>query len=85
MEVQYKAGKHLLLSDCLSRLSNPASQEEDESLNLHVTSNESEDGDSLPFLTLSNVCDALMEDPISVLLGDLIHNGWPESCKDLDQ
>ena len=26
-----------------------------------------------------------MEDPISVLLGDLILNGWPESCKDLDQ
>ena len=56
-------------------------------LNLHVTSIESEDGDSLPlpFLTLSNVCDALMEDPISVLLGDLILNGWPDSCKDLDQ
>ena len=42
MKVQYKAGKHLLLSDCLSRLSNPASQEE-ESLNLHVTSIVSED------------------------------------------
>ena len=78
MDVQYKTGKQLLLSDCLSRLSNPASQEEDESLNLHVTSIESEDGDSLPFLTLSNICDALMEDPISVLLGDLILNGWPE-------
>ena len=85
MEVQYKAGKHLLLSDCLSQLSNPASQEEDESLNLHVTSIESEDGDSLPFLTLSDIHNALMEDPISVLLGDLILNGWPESCKDLDQ
>ena len=85
MDVQYKAGKHLLLSDCLSRLSNPASQEEDESLNLHVTSIESEDGGPLPFLTLSNVHDALMEDPISVLLGDLILNGWPESCKNLDQ
>ena len=85
MNVQYKAGKHLLLSDCLSRLSNPATQEEDKSLNLHVMSIESEDGDSLPFLTLSNVCDALMEDPISVLLGNLILNGWPDSCKDLDQ
>ena len=85
MDVQYKAGKHLLLSDCLSRLLNPASQEEDESLNLHFTSIESQDGNSLPFLTLSNICDALMEDPISVLLGDLILNGWPESCKDLDQ
>ena len=63
MKVQYKADKHLLLSDCLSRLSNPASQEEDESLNLHVTSIVSEDGDSLPLLTLSKVCEALMEDP----------------------
>ena len=85
MDVQYKAGKHLLLSDCLSRLSNPATQEENESLNLHVTSTESEDGDSLPFLNLSNVHDALMEDPISVLLGDLILSGWLDSCKDLDQ
>ena len=25
-----------------------------------------------------------MEDPISILLGDLILNGWPESSKDLD-
>ena len=87
MDMQYKAGKHLLLSDCLSRLSNPTTQEEDKSLNLHVTSIESEDGDSLPlpFLTLSNVCNALMEDPISVLLGNLILNGWLDSCKDLDQ
>ena len=52
MKIQYKAGTHLLLSDCLSRLSNPTSQEEDESLNLHVMSiSEAEDG-SLPFLTL---------------------------------
>ena len=43
MNVQYKAGKHLLLSDCLSRLSNPTMQEDDESLNLHVTLIESED------------------------------------------
>ena len=41
--------------------------------------------DSLPLLTLSKVCETLMEDPISVLLGDLILNGWPESSKDLDQ
>ena len=52
MKVQYKAGKHLLLSDCLSRLSNPASQEEDESLNLHVTSIESEDGEFFTILNL---------------------------------
>ena len=86
MKVQYKAGKHLLLSDCLSRLSNPTSQEEDESLNLHITSItevEAEDG-SLPLLMLSKVRDALMEDPISILLGDLILNRWPESSKDLD-
>ena len=85
MNVQYKAGKYLLLSDCLSRLSDPATQEEDKSLNLLVSSIESEDVDSLPFLTLSDVCEALMEDPVSVLLGDLILNGWPDSCKDLDQ
>ena len=45
MNVQYKAGKYLLLSDCLSRLSNPATQEEDESLNLHIMAIESEEND----------------------------------------
>ena len=83
MNVQYKAGKYLLLSDCLSRLSNPMTQEEDESLNLHVMSIESEDSDSFP--SLASVCEALMEDPVSVLLGNLILNGWPDSCKELDQ
>ena len=29
--------------------------------------------------------EALMEDPVPVLLGDLILNGWPDSCKELDQ
>ena len=78
MNVQYKAGKHLLLSDCLSQLSNPATQEEDESLNLHVTAIESEDNDSF-FISLASVHEALMEDPVSALLGDLILNGWPDS------
>ena len=81
MNVQYKAGKYLLLSDCLSRLSNPTMQEEDESLNFHVTLIESVDG--VP--NLAKACEALMEDPVSVLLGDLILNGWPYSCKELDQ
>ena len=45
----------------------------DESLNLHVTSTESEEHDS--FLSLAKVCETLMEDPVSVLLGDLILNG----------
>ena len=49
MNVQYKAGKHLLLSDCLSRLSDPATQEEGESLNLHVMSIESEEDGCLKF------------------------------------
>ena len=52
---------------------------------MHVTPIETEENDSLPFLTLSDVREALMEDPVSVLLGDLILNGWPNSCKDLDQ
>ena len=82
MNVEYKSGKHLLLSDCLSRLSDPATQEGDESLNLHVTSIESEENDS--FLSLAKVHETLMEDPVSVLL-DLILNGWPNSCRELDQ
>ena len=81
MNVQYKTGKYLLLSDCLSRLSNPATQEENESLNLHVTSLRSEEDGSQ---SLASVCEALVEDPVSILL-DLILNGCPDSCKDLDQ
>ena len=82
MNVHYKTGKHLLLSDYLSRLSDPVTQEEDDSLNLHVISIESEEDGSL---SLTGVCEALMEVPVSVLLGDLILNGWPDSCKELDQ
>ena len=79
INMKYKSGKHLLISDCLSRLSNPNLQEEDKSLNLHVTAIESEDNDS--FISLASVREALMEDPVSVLLGNLILNGWPDSCK----
>ena len=83
MNVEYKAGKHLLLSDCLSQLSNPATQEEDESSNLHVMPIESEDNDSL--VNLAQVREAQMEEPVSVLFGNLILNGWPDSYKELDQ
>ena len=83
MNVEYKSGKHLLLSDCLSRLSNPNTQEEDKSLNLHVTPIETEDSGCL--VNIAQVRQALMENPISVLLGDLMLNGWPNSCKELDQ
>ena len=44
-------------------------KKEDESLNLHVTSIESEENDSF---SLASVHEALMEDLVSVLLGDLI-------------
>ena len=50
MNIEYKSGKHLLLSDYLSRLSDPATQEEDESLNLLVTSIESKENDSSEYV-----------------------------------
>ena len=37
MNVKYKAGKFLFLSDCSSRMSNPATFEEDESLNFKMS------------------------------------------------
>ena len=76
MNVEYKSGKHLLLSDCLSKLPNPNMQEEDESLNLHVMPIETEERDSL--VNLAQIREALMDNPVSVLLGDLILNGWPD-------
>ena len=60
----------------------PATQQEDESLNLQVTSI---DSDSEPSLNLAAVKQALVDNPVSVLLGDLILNGWPDSCKELEQ
>ena len=79
MDVVYKSGKSMLVSDCLSRMANPATCKEDESLNLQITSIEQEQ-----CITLSEVKKALTEDPVSILLGDLIVNGWPDSCKDLE-
>ena len=60
-------------------MSDPATHEEDELLNLQVTSIDSET------LNLTVVKQALVDDPASVLLRDLILNGWPNSCKDLEQ
>ena len=79
MDVVYKSGKSMLVSDCLSRMANPATCEEDESLNLQITSIEQKQ-----CITLSEVKKALIEDPVSILLGDLIVNRWPDSCKYLE-
>ena len=79
MDVVYKSGKSMLVSDCLSRMANPTTCKEDESLNLQIMSIEQEQ-----CITLSEVKKALTEDPVSILLGDLIVNGWPNTCKELE-
>ena len=81
MKVVYKSGKYMFLSDCLSRMSDPATREEDDSLNLWVMSIDHDQG----CINLTDVKCALLEDPVSVLLGDLILNGWPDSCKELEK
>ena len=63
-------------------MSDPATHKEDESLNLQVMSIVS---DSEPSLSLTAVKQALVDDLVSILLGDLIPNGWPDSCKDLEE
>ena len=80
MDIVYKSGKSMLVSDCLSRMANPTTSEEDESLNLQIMSIEQQE----QCITLSEVKKALTEDPVSILLGDLIVNGWPNSCKELE-
>ena len=60
-------------------MANPVTCEEDESLNLQITSIEQEQ-----CINLSEVKQALVEDPVSILLGDLIVNRWPDSCKELE-
>ena len=66
MKVVYKSGKCMLLSDCLSRMSDPTTFEEDESLNLQVTSIDHDE----QCINLLGVKQALVDDPVSVLLGD---------------
>ena len=61
-------------------MANPVTCEEDESLNLQITSIEHEQ-----CINHSEVKQALLEDPVSILLGDLIVNGSPDSCKELDK
>ena len=80
MNVIYKPGKCMFVSDCLSRMANPATCEEDESFNLQIMSIEHE-----RCINLLEVEQALLEDPVSILLGDLIVNGWPDLCKELDK
>ena len=80
MNVVYKPGKCMFVSDCLSRMANPATCEEDESFNLQITFIEHEQ-----CINLSEVKQALMEDPVSIFLRDLIVNGWPDTCKELDK
>ena len=81
MKVEYKSGKPLLLSYCLSRMSNPATCKEDESLNLQVMAIDHDE----QCINLLDVKQALMEDPFIILLGDLILNGWPISCKEMEE
>ena len=82
MKVIYKLGKSMFISYCLSRMLDPDTCEEDESLNLQVMAIiENQD----QCINLTDVKQALLEDLISILLGDLILNGWPESCKELEE
>ena len=60
MDVVYKSGKSMLVSDCLSRMANPTTNKEDESLNLQIMSIEQEQ-----CITLSEVKKALTEDPVN--------------------
>ena len=51
-------------------MSNPATHKKDESLNLQVTAIDHDE----QCINISDVKQALMEDPLSILLGDLICN-----------
>ena len=82
MKVIYKLGKSMFVFDCLSRMENPDMCEEDESLNLQVMAiTESQD----QCINLTDIKQALLQDSILILLGNLILNVWPESCKELEE
>ena len=82
MKVIYKLGKSMFVSDCLSTMVSPDTCEEDESLNLQVMAiTENQD----QCINLADIKQALLQYLISVLLGDLILNRWPESSKELEE
>ena len=80
MNVNYVTSRHVPVADCLSRLINVKSAQEDDTLNLQIANLGVEpvriDGQNIRRFT--------MNDPTLIRLAKVIQNGWPETGKKLE-
>ena len=79
MNVEYVTSKCVPVADCLSRLINAKSAQEDETLNLKITNL----GVEPVKIDWNNIRKFTMIDPTLVRLAKVIQMGWPYSGKDL--
>ena len=80
MDIKYVTSKCVPVADCLRRLINAKSAQEDESLNLQITNL----GVEPVNIDWDNIRRFRMLDPTLVRLARVIQNGWPEHAKELE-
>ena len=80
MNVEYVSSKHVSVADCLSRLVNSNSAQEDDTLNLQIA----DLGIKPVWIDWQNIRRFTMNDPTLVRLAKVIQLGWPESGKELE-
>ena len=78
MNVNYVTSKHVPAADCLSRLINFKSVQEDDTLNLQIANL----GVEPVRIDRQNIRRFTMNDPTLVRLAKVIQNGWPETGKE---
>ena len=78
MNIEYVTSKCVPVADCLSRLVNTKSAQEDESLNLQIA----DLGVEPVNIDWDNIRRFMMNDPTLFRLARVIQHGWPEQAKD---
>ena len=80
MKVNYVTSKHVPVADCLSRLINIKSAQEDDTLNLQIA----DLGVEQVRVDWQNIRRFTMNNPTLVRLAKVIQLGWPETGKELE-
>ena len=80
MNVKCVTSKHVSVADCLSRLINIRSAQEDDTLNIQIA----DLGVEPVKIDWQNIRRFTMNNPTLVRLTKVIQNGWPETGKELE-